>query len=56
VSLANETEDQAQQMRWREWQAAYVRGSRRNGTHAKIVAVVALSLAGMSLVWQLLAI
>ena len=56
MSLSAETEDQAQRTRWREWQAAYVRGSRRNGTQAKIVAAVALSLAGISLVWQLLAI
>ena len=54
--VANETDDQAQQARWREWQAAYMRASRRDGARAKIVAVVAFSLVGAFLLMQLFAV
>jgi len=56
VTVATETEEQAQQGRWRDWQAANARASRRSGAQAKIVAVVALSLVGAFLLMQLFAI
>lgn len=55
MTLTNETEDQAQQTRWLEWQAAGARANLRSAAQAKIVAGVALSLAAAFLLMQLLA-
>ena len=55
MTFANETEEHAQQTRWREWQAAYARASRRNAAQATIVAIAALSLVAAFLLMQFVA-
>lgn len=55
MTVANETEEQAQQTRWLEWQAAGARANLRSAAQAKIVAGVALSLAAAFLLMQFFA-
>jgi hypothetical protein len=55
VTSTNEAEEQAQQTRWLEWQAASARANLRSAAQAKIVAGVALSLAVAFLLMQLFA-
>ena len=56
MTLANEPDDQAQQTRWREWQAAYARASRRSATRATIVFIIVFSGIGAVLLLQLFAL
>ena len=55
MTVVNETEAQAQQMRWLEWQAVGARANLRSAAQAKIVAGVALSLAVACLLMQFFA-